>query len=155
MVVAIGLSWDEWYGRLQAYKARVGDCRVPKGHFENGRNLGSWVRNQRYGRNRLSEEKRKKLEELGFEWDVLLQDWEEGFRHLKSYRDRVGDCHVPVNHIESGFKLNNWVRTQRDPRYPLSEERRRRLDEIGFVWDIYSSKWEIGFAHLKRYRDRL
>jgi superfamily II DNA or RNA helicase/ribosomal protein L7Ae-like RNA K-turn-binding protein len=155
IVDSIGVSWDEWYGMLKAYKARFGDCRVPKGYFENGRNLGSWVANQRSGRNRPSEEKRRRLDELGFEWDPLVQDWEEGFSHLKSFRNRVGTCHVPVGHIENGFKLNQWVRHQRDPSYLPSEERRRRLNEIGFVWDTYSLKWKTGFEHLKLYRDRV
>jgi superfamily II DNA or RNA helicase len=157
IVDSIGDGWDEWYGRLKAYKARFGDCRVPAGYLDHGRNLGSWVQNQRYGRRtkRLSEEKRKRLDDLGFEWDPLLQDWEEGFMHLKSFKDRVGNCHVPVDHIENGFKLNRWVRSQRDPRYVVSEERRRRLDEIGFVWDTYASKWEIGLEYLKLYKDRL
>jgi hypothetical protein len=155
IVDLIGASWDEWYGMLKSYQARFGDCRVPKGYFQNGRNLGSWVRNQRYGRNRLSEERRRRLDELGFEWDPLVQGWQEGFRHLRSFKDRVGNCQVPVGHIENGFNLHQWVRHQRDlDRYPLSKERRRRLDEIGFVWDTYSSKWEIGFEHLKLYRDR-
>jgi hypothetical protein len=36
----------------------------------------------------------------------------------------------------------------------MSVERRQRLDELGFVWDPLSAKWEKGFNHLKRYLER-
>ena len=67
---------------------------MPKDHIENGINLGMWVEKQRRGW--LSEERRNKLTELGFVWDVVFGDWEEGFRNLQSYRDRVGDCRVSI-----------------------------------------------------------
>src|SRR5262245_53993483 len=47
IVASIGASWDEWYGRLERYKERVGLCRVPRSASENGFNLGMWVHNQR------------------------------------------------------------------------------------------------------------
>jgi superfamily II DNA or RNA helicase len=147
-------DWDEWYGRLKSYKDRFGDCRVPKNYLENGHKLASWVRNQRLTRDTLSEERKKKLDELGFEWDPLTQDWEEGFANLKSYCTRYGHCRVPLDHVENGFKLGRWARSQRDPRYPQSHERRLRLEELGFVWDTYSSSWEKGFSSLSAFRKR-
>jgi predicted helicase len=47
IVDAIGVPWDEWYGRLQAYKRSKGHCRVPARHRENGFPLGAWVDHQR------------------------------------------------------------------------------------------------------------
>jgi superfamily II DNA or RNA helicase len=152
---SIGVSWDEWFGRLQSYKNRVGDCRVPIRHLENGYKLGSWVANQRAGKDKLSKERRERLDDIGFEWDPLLADWEEGFRCLKLYKDRIGDCRVPLNHIENGFRLGRWARNGRDQRYSFSKERRRRLDDIGFVWGTYSDSWEKGFRHLIVYKSRV
>jgi hypothetical protein len=43
IVDRIGVSWDEMFGRLKAYKDREGHCRVPQASIVNGFNLGLWV----------------------------------------------------------------------------------------------------------------
>jgi hypothetical protein len=151
---AIGVSWDEMYGRLKAYKEREGHCRVPATHTENGFRLGGWVKWQRWRKDTLSEERRKRLEELGFVWDTLEAAWEENFSYLKAYKKREGYCRVPSNHIENGFRLGEWVRRHRWRKDTLSEERRQQLDELGFVWDALEAYWEEGFTYLKAYKKR-
>jgi Helicase associated domain len=142
------------YGRLKAYKDREGHCRVPATHTENGFRLGAWVKWQRWRKDALSEERRKRLDELGFVWDTLEAAWEEGFSYLKAYTKREGHCRVPYNHIENGFRLGEWVRKHRWRKDTLSEERRQRLDELGFVWDALEAYWEEGFSYLKAYKKR-
>jgi superfamily II DNA or RNA helicase len=150
----IGVSWDEMYGRLQAYKEREGHCRVPATHTENGFGLGAWVKWQRWRKDTLSEERRKRLDELGFVWDAPEADWEEAFSYLKAYKEREGHCRVPSNHTENSFRLGEWVRRIRWRKDTLSEERRKRLDELGFVWDALEAYWEEGFSYLKAYKER-
>jgi hypothetical protein len=65
-------------------------------------NLGAWVSNQRSHKN-LSSERRRRLDELEFLWDAQDADWEEGFSHLKQYKERVGDCRVPQRYKEDGY----------------------------------------------------
>src|SRR5262249_29649315 len=91
----IGVSWDEWYGRLTRYKGREGNCNVPATYKENGYHLGRWVVHQRTNQNLLSKERRRRLDELGFDWAPYESLWEKGFSHLKLYKERVGDCRVP------------------------------------------------------------
>ena len=68
----MGVSWDEWYGRLVKYKQREGHCRVPQGFkTEDGFQLGSWIANQRGNKDQLSPERRQRLDELGFVWDSI------------------------------------------------------------------------------------
>jgi Helicase associated domain len=155
IVDAIGVSWDESYGRLKAYKDRVGDCRVPVDHMENGFRLGNWVRTQRDFRYPLSLERRWRLDEIGFVWDKYSSKWESGFNHLKIYRDRVGDCRVPGPHVENGYKLGLWVSLQRIYKDKLTEDQKQRLDQIGFDWSVFSTNWERAFDCLKMYRDRV
>jgi superfamily II DNA or RNA helicase len=146
----IGVSWDEMYGRLQAYKEREGHCRVPATHTENGFGLGAWVKWQRWRKDTLSEERRKRLDELGFVWDALEAYWEEGFSYLKAYKEREGHCCVPATHTENGFGLGGWVNKQRWRKGARwSEQRRKRFDELGFVWDTLEAAWEEGFSYLK------
>jgi predicted helicase len=66
----LGVSWDETYGALLAYKNRFGNCRVPQLHEEGGHTLGTWVSRQRRNRETLSPERRQRLEEIGFIWDL-------------------------------------------------------------------------------------
>jgi hypothetical protein len=87
--------WEEGFGHLKRYKERVGDCRVPSMYKEDGFNLGPWVANQRTTKNKLSKDRRGRLDELEFEWEPYEADWEEGFRRLKRHKDRFGDCRVP------------------------------------------------------------
>jgi hypothetical protein len=99
---------------------------------------------------------RQRLDELGFIWDERDADWEEGFSHLKMYRDRVGHCRVPQHHKEDGFPLGAWVSRQRQNKANLSLVRRQRLDEVGFIWDEREADWEEGFNYLKlERRERL
>jgi Helicase associated domain len=101
----------------------------------------------------LSEERRQRLDRLGFVWDVLASAWEEGFGHLKTYKEREGHCRVPLSRKENGFPLGQWVNVQRANK-DISEERRQRLGKLGFVWDPSAADWEKGFLHLKAYKER-
>jgi hypothetical protein len=134
------------------YKEREGHCRVPSTHKENGFRLGGWVVRQRQSKDQetLSEARRQQLDELGFVWDPLQTDWEEGFRYLTIYKAREGHCRVPQRHKENGFRLGGWVNKQRHAQ-TLSEARRQRLDELSFVWDPFEADWEEGFKRLQAF----
>jgi hypothetical protein len=128
------VKWENGFRHLKAYKQRIGDCRVPFNHLENGYKLGRWVAAQRRDKNKLSEEQRKKLDQLAFDWDVLSTNWEKAFACLGIYKKRVGHCRVPKTHIENGIKLGSWVNSQKWHKETISEEQRKRLDEIGIQW---------------------
>ena len=114
--------------------------------------LGSWVNRQRTNQKTLSPERRQQLDKLGFVWDVLAYQWEEGFDHLARYRKHNGHCLVPANYRDpvSGFRLGGWVTAQRTSQKTLFLERRQRRDMLGFAWDPFAAQWEEGFAHLVR-----
>jgi superfamily II DNA or RNA helicase len=154
IVDAIGVSWDEWYGRLILYKEREGHCSVPKQYkTPDGYRLGQWVSVQRLLQDRLSGERKARLDALGFDWTPHDTDWEAGFDYLKRYYQRVGHCNVPQQHKENGYPLGNWVSVQRLKKDKLSPERLHRLEELGFIWDAREAAWEEGFYHLKLYKE--
>ena len=73
---SLGFSWnpkeDQWNQMLDtlvAYKEEFGDCNVPRKYSANPQ-LVSWVSSQRRSmkKDRLSPERIKKLNQLGFEW---------------------------------------------------------------------------------------
>ena len=128
-------NWEEGFKYLETYKQGTNHCNVPKDHKQNEFPLGLWVSEQRVNRDKMSLERRQRLDEVGFVWDAREAAWEKGLIHLKIYRDRVGHCRVPKTHKEqNGFELGSWVSVQRTNKDKLSPERRQRLDEIGFVW---------------------
>jgi hypothetical protein len=154
IVDTIGVGWDEWYGRVKAYKEREGHCRVPYSHIENSFKLGIWLANQRANAESIPAVRRQQLDDLGFVWDPFEADWEEGFGHLKAYKEREGHCRVPNGRVENNFKLGTWVANRRAKAQSISAMRRQQLDHLGFIWDPFEADWEAGFNHLKAYRER-
>jgi superfamily II DNA or RNA helicase len=155
LIEKLGVSWNEHFGQLIAYKEQYGDCKIPLFWPENPK-LGKWVNGQRvsYKDERLNEHRFRRLDELGFIWDLSEANWEEMFTALVSYKDHHKDCDVPGNWQESP-KLGNWVVNHRQSYKAgnLKEDHFRRLDELGFIWDLSEANWEEMFTALVSYKD--
>lgn len=85
----------------------------------------------------MSDQRKKRLNDIGFVWDMLTEQWEEGFKELSTFHQEHGDCVVHQSHISaSGFKLGAWVARQRQnaKNNKLSEEKKQRLEKLRFVW---------------------
>jgi predicted helicase len=123
IIDTIGVSWDEWFGRLKGFKQREGHCRVPLRFSANGFNLGNWVGTQRRQARALSHERLRRLNEIGFIWDPFEEDWEQGFSihsvrpgrrdfAISNYsKNARGTARLFV--ADDGFKLGSWVHIQR------------------------------------------
>ena len=151
----LGCTWDIRYGELIKYKERFGDCNVPT-KWTNNMQLGSWVNTQRqyYYSKRLSDERFKRLEYIGFIWDKLEYDWQEMFDALKEYKENHGHCNVPQNWAKTP-RLADWTLQQR----LLYREGRLRankykcLEQLGFIFDLHELYWEEMFDNLKKYKE--
>ena len=67
--------------------------------------------------------------------EPFATDWDKGFSALMRFIQREGHCRVHQGHtVDDGYRLGGWVGNQRTSQAKLSEDRRRRLDELGFVW---------------------
>ncbi len=129
-------QWEEGFRYLQLFHQREGNCRVPQLHREQGFRLGQWVGVQRIAQDKLSPDRRQRLDVLGFVWDARTAQWEEGFRYLEIFRQRDGHCRVPKSHREQGYRLGQWASVQRMAQDTMSPQRRQRLDALGFVWKV-------------------
>ena len=147
--ICLGRTWRRLGKTASAiwkrYKQREGHCRVPQEYKENGFSLGAWVSAQREAREALSPERKARLDGLRLDWDPLSAQWEEGFDHLKVFKQREGHCRVAQKHRGNGFPLGVWANTQRRNKEKLTVDRRDKLDKLGFVWDPLSAQWEEGF----------
>ncbi len=154
-VEKLGVTWDERYGELVAYKEEHGDCLVPAKYPPNV-HLGMWVSVQRtnYKKNRLSQDRIAGLNNLGFIWDVLEAHWEEMYKALVEYKEEHGDCNVP-NQYPTNPELGRWVCNVQRPLYKrgvLTTEKIKRLEAIDFVWDLKEYQWEEMYQALVDYR---
>jgi hypothetical protein len=146
---SLGFNWnpdesrrETMFAELKRYKDRFGDCNVPHGWEENPE-LAVWVLNQRAlkKRGKLSRESVERLVSLGFVWNLRDAKWEAMFAELKRYKERFGDCNVPIKWKENPQPAT-WVSKQRDRQRDgtLSANRKARLDALGFEWSRRASK---------------
>lgn len=132
------LIWNERFEELKAYKKRTGHFNVP----QKGNTLGKWVNDQRTqykklmdgGRSNLTEARKRILEGIGFSWNAKEANWHERLEELAVYKELHGHTRVPIREN----KLGRWVDKQRTEfrRSYLSDERKAKLDELGFVWHL-------------------
>ena len=146
-------NWCRGMQEFAVFKAMYGTALVPRQYEAADFKLGIWVSNRRHGRDKLSKEKIKQLDDMGFVWDVEEHKWQQGIRKLEEYRSEKGDLLVPQSHVTSDdFPLGNWVSSRRSRRDNLSKEKIKQLDDMGFVWDVEEHKWQQGIRKLEEYR---
>ena len=140
--------WEENFTELLEYKEKYEHCRVPKRFSENPQ-LGTWSQHQRQNRRlgRLSEERIKRLDEVGFFWGLAKKaktiTWEEHFKAFVEYKNTYKNCDVPNKWIENP-RLAMWVSRQRKKKIngTLSENHIKRLEQIGFDWNPLVTSWK-------------
>lgn len=158
-------NWNEQYLNLITYKLENGDTNVPKS--SNNKTLANWVFRQRYNFriNKLSEEQIKKLNLIGFEWEVNRQAdhsdaWQNKYLELKNIFEKTGKCFVSKNDNKS---LSSWVLQQRmnKRKNKLSPEKIEFLNQIKFEWDPESKggepdddQWFNMLQQLQQYKDK-
>ncbi len=153
-------SWKGRYEELKQFENEFGHCAVPTTN-EKYAQLSGWVQHQRVEKkkkdkgikSRLSDDKEKLLDDLGFIWNRQESLWQQRFNELRKYKETHG--HVRVNTKDG--QLGNWVMIQRlqyrqhkkGGKNTLSNERMEALNQIGFEWDIHEASWEDKLNEVK------
>jgi hypothetical protein len=145
--------WEEYLSALQEFSRINGHLRVAGDHVtESGLMLGQWVYDQRMARNRLSQQRIERLDNLGFIWDPEAKKWDEGLQALQEYFKENGHSRVPASaRATNGFALGSWVRNLRKNKKKISNEHLRRLTDLGFTWSPLDDDWEDGMSALRDY----
>ena len=123
---------------------------------------------------RLSKWRIRQLEQIKFEWDPNEQAWNQHYENMMAYMQRHGRGSVPT--ITQDLELATWVHEQRrfykqrvqqerqqqqtddkaaklkPPR--LTDERLRKLHEIGLVLEPNQDSWMHHYEKLVAYRNR-
>ena len=167
--------WRKRLGELEEYKQENGDCNVPVNYPANP-HLAKWVMNQRAAYTRLTEDNPKRsrtisaerieaLNKIGFEWRLRDRpEWDSRHDELVAYKAKHGDTLVPMTAISDATSryhgLALWVMVQRK-QYRLRKERKhsflsddrfKKLNSIGFVWDAQEDTWDIRFDELQEFK---
>lgn len=142
---AIDARWEQNYAALASYADHHGHSYPPRDYRGPARaNLNQWVIGQRRPavRERLTEERRKRLEELpGWSWEHRqTPTWEPSFAALAAYAEQHGHAAPPYEYVSSdGIAIGKWVAALRLPsrKKKLGAQRRSRLEALpGWSWAI-------------------
>ena len=147
--------WETHFRELQVFKKRLGHCNVPKDWPANPA-LGNWVSTQRTQRRELPLGRRRRLDQLGFTWQLILMSprkrWEERYQELVAFKKRFGHCDVPAGWPENR-PLAEWGLRQRTrDKSKLTGDQKRRLNELNFCWGRREANWEERFTELVAFK---
>ena len=145
-------AWDSLYKKFKVLKEKYTDAYtvIIKRKYPE---LDHWVSRQLHNKEKLSADKKKKLNDIGFSWKRSKvhrdQLWEEMYQQLVAYKKQCGHCDVPQKY-PANAKLAQWVNGQRSKK--LSAEKRNKLDRIGFSWsgEIKQKRW---FQRLDEFKE--
>ena len=162
---ALGVIWDvpeqAWmdrYRQAEAYFQCHGHlCPYQRRNAPLPAGLSQWLTAQRKAKQagKLSPEKSRMLESVGMIWDVYQSLWETAYQQAEAYVQRHGHLRVSKDSGPDQF-LGRWISTQRKnyKKGVLNEERARKLETLGMVWDAgvdSEELWEQWFRKASAY----
>ena len=131
------------FEHAKTYAVTNGNADISSDYVcDDGYLLGAWASNQRnkYKSGKLSNERVKRLESIGFLWSAHTDKWNCGYIHANEYRRSGGNLPIPQTYVtRDGYPLGEWLRNQ-ERRYRngmLEDDRVRRLAEIGVTFSAH------------------
>ncbi len=146
--------WEQNYAACMEYHRMHGNLEIPSDYVsKDGLKIGTWLRNQRVNKKRLSKDQIRRLEEIGMLWSTKYdRAWQAAYEEARTYYESHKNLDVPIAYVTaSGFKLGKWIsncKAKGKANHPI--ERQKALDAIGMVWRRPDS-WETRFALAKEY----
>lgn len=151
--------WRERCDDAKVFFVQHGHLDIPKDYVSaSGESIGRWLpfseKNRQDGS--LSEKRIALLDRLGMVWSSE-DKWEKGFGYAQAYFKSHGDLLVRNDYVtKDGYPLGIWIANQRfaykgNVKKWLTDEQKRRLDEIGFVADMNEYKWNYAYERAAGY----
>ena len=142
-------QWDQMFQRLLQFKEANGHCRVPKRYAADTK-LGTWVHTQR------------------IQYRKLVASKKEGAPATEEEVARLLAGQNPTLTAEENAALKSCAKDEIT--YRLTEDRRKRLEDMGFVWsardgekgsdvakgmrNTYDDQWDNMFEKLREYKEK-
>eukprot|EP00956_Cyclotella_meneghiniana_P010292 scaffold14196_cov27-Cyclotella_meneghiniana.AAC.2 len=150
------MLWEKRYRELVSYKEENGDCNVQR-KFDKYPGLGIWVNNQRAykKKGKLTDERKRKLDDIGFDSDLHATAWNKRLNELKQFKSVHGHCNVPLRYDQNPA-LGRWVIQLRDKKKKdaLCEERVNKLNTLNFTWNPHSELWDSQYQALLEFKSK-
>jgi hypothetical protein len=138
----IGFIWeiDTWPDKLQDLLQWLSknDDKYPSQHCKDAREkaLASWILHQRANKNKMSSDRKARLDEIGFIWE-MVDTWPDKFQDLVQWLSKNDGKYPSYSSKDSKEKtLHYWVCNQRTNKNKMPVDRKVKLDKIGFIWEI-------------------
>ena len=159
-------EWMKYYSFLIEFCEKNGHSYVNKNHIvidpESGikYNLGRWVSRQRNREDSLTEERKRKLSEINFVFNVRDSQWNSYYNLLKEFYEKNGHSNVPYNIViideknNIQYKLGRWVLKLREKENRLTDYQKNKLKEVDFNFDYLKGQWNCYYALLKEYYEK-
>ena len=148
-------SWLNFWCHLQKFYEDNKHCKVPATFkCKDGYALGSHCVSIRHANQYMNDiNKRRQLEMIGFTWDPLGDTWEKFYKEICIYKKDKNHCKVHYKFVtDKGYKLGQTVVTVRKGTYLNGfPERKKLLDDIGFIWKVFDTAWDEFLEHLIDY----
>lgn len=145
------LEFDAIFELIVAYKKEHGSCYAKKRYVtSDGVKLGNYISRLRGGTYKISDEERKRLDDIGFDWSSKnkRRTFEEIYSLLVAYKKKYGNCIVPSTAVFEDVRLGNYVRQIRSGKMKITEVQRKKLNDIGFCWKRMNYKKKLKFAEV-------
>ncbi len=152
--------WEEGFQHAKKYYDIHKKLDVPKDYIsEDGYKLGNWITRQKKNRKGsgngiITEERIRRLEEIGLSWNKVLDDrYNEQVqlyvRFVREFKTPI----VPIDCVYEGKKLGAWVERQKIAYKAgkLERSRIRKLEKVGFVWEMAEKTWNERYEDAKEY----
>ena len=128
---------------LVQYKERTGNCQVKQNHEEGGKNLGTWLMNQKmdHMNGNLQKSRMERLDAVGVSWRISGTDrWDNMYLLLVDFYKKNGKLPTEKYCVD-GIKLGGWLKNQKYSlkNQKLNESRRQRLERVGLKVPIKNS----------------
>lgn len=151
-------KWEQQFLELENFIKYYGN--PPPHNCQSNPALGIWVKDQMllYNSNGLSEERTKRLRQLGFQFELPSNDpgkrWEQFYLELVKYSEEHGNANVPQNY-ELNPQLANWVMQVREnyKNGELTEFRTACLWQLDFQFENEANKHGQHEKWDQRYRE--
>ena len=144
------ISFEEIVRMFEEYKNEYGHMYIPISYVtKDGFNLGTMVNSIRSGNRKTTPKQKQILDELGFIWNIrdvkvlplysrpCNYTFEEIFEALVEYKNANGNLMIPQLYVtEKGMKLGTIASGYRHGSKKLTDEQRKKLNDIGFVWKM-------------------
>ena len=153
-------NWLTMYGLLKQFR-QLNPTRWPSSTIENPdeRKLGLWclTKRQAFKKGELTLDRKKALDDIGFQWDPYEEDFQNNLNLLKDFRSKnPNEWPSQISDNKSESKLGGWCTARRKDfkKGKLLRNRVKALEDLGFSWDVLEVEFQRNLKLLKEFRQK-